>query len=183
MADIYNNRATVTLGGNELVIVASKLAERIYGDRFRNDVAALGEPHSYRAIKTPKYDDEGKPVVTKDGTPVYNIQQIALSYTGRLKMDVATSANINFTELMELPDQVIAATWAMAKAAGSTEDSFEDFFAWWLTLPSCAEDDIKLWEAVCVDLAERAFFRGFARPNDASKSDEKQQAEQQPPNN
>lgn len=165
MADTQN-RVTVTLGDCELELAATKLAERIYGDRFRSDVEALGASNSRRLVQvaTGEVDAEGKPVAEK--------RAIELSYCGRLKMDIAVSANSNIGAMAELPDQVVAATWAMAKAAGSTDKDYDEFFAWWLTLPSSAQQDMALWEAVCVDLAERAFFRDYSRPDGAGTSDE-----------
>jgi len=178
MVDRYNNHATVVIGDTSLEIVASKLAEKFYGERFRQDVEALGESNSVRAFKVPTYDDEGKPVVDEEGKAVCKVEHLPLTYTGRLKMDIAVSANSRIGSTAEIPDQVVAATWAMARAAGSTDKSYDDFYTWWLTQPSSAKQDLALWEAVCVDLAERAFFRDYGRPDDAHESDEVEEPEQ-----
>lgn len=166
MADAHDNRVIVTLGDRELELAATKLAERIYGDRFRDDVEALGPSNAQRLVQVATSE------VDADGKPVTETRAISLSYCGRLKMDIAVSANSNIGAMAELPDQVVAATWAMAKAAGSTKKTYDEFFAWWLTLPSSAQQDMALWEAVCVDLAERAFFRDYGRPSGAEPSDE-----------
>ena len=145
MVDAHDNRAKVSIGGVEYELVASKLAERIYGDRFRNDTSALGESGVMKSV----FGEDGKP--TGDAYPV--------TYSGRLKLDIAISASAPVGPTAEIPDQVVAAAWAMAKAAGSTEDDWDTFLVNWLKLPSNAQEDLKLYEAVCVDLAERAFFR------------------------
>lgn len=158
MVDVHDNRATVTLGGDECELVASKLAERIYGDRFRNDVSALGESGVMRAV------------IGDDGKPTGETYQVA--YSGRLKLDIAISAGAPVGPTAEIPDQVVAAAWAMAKAAGSTEDDWDTFLVNWLSLPSNAQEDLELFEAVCVDLSERAFFRDLGRSRDAEEPDQ-----------
>lgn len=158
--DLHDNRVTVTLGGVEFELVASKLAERIYGDRFRNDVSALGESG---VMNTATRKGE-------DGKEVKETYQAA--YSGRLKLDIAISSGAPVGPTAEIPDQIVAAAWAMARAAGSTEDDWDTFFVNWLKLPSNAQEDLDLYEAVCVDLAERAFFRDLGRPRDAEEPDE-----------
>ena len=157
MADIHDNRAKVSIGGVEYELVASKLAERIYGDRFRNDISALGESGVMNAV----LDEDGKPTG----------ETYQVTYSGRLKLDIAISTGAPVGPTAEIPDQVVAATWAMAKAAGSTEDDWDTFLVSWLKLPSNAQEDFELFEAVCVDLAERAFFRDLGRPRDAEEPD------------
>ena len=158
MVDTHDNRAKVSVGGVEYELVASKLAERIYGDRFRNDVSSLGKSGLLRSER-----DE-------DGNPTGETYQV--SYSGKLKLDIAISAASPVGPTAEIPDQVVAATWAMAKAAGSTDDDWDTFFVNWLKLPSNAQDDLDLFEAVCVDLAERAFFRDLGRPRGAEEPNE-----------
>lgn len=155
--DAHDNRVTVTLGGDEFVLVASKLAERIYGDRFRNDTEALGESGVFRRERDAKGNFIGEPFM--------------VAYSGRLKLDIAVSSACNVSG-GDIPQQVVAATWALARAAGSTDMSYDEFEAWWLTLPSNAQEDLDLFEAVCVDLSERAFFRDNTRRGDATEPDE-----------
>ena len=157
MTDVHDNRVTVTLGGDELELVASKLAERIYGDRFRNDVETLGDSGVFRRERD------------RDGNPIGEPYMVA--YSGRLKLDIAVSAACNVSG-GDIPQQVVAATWALARAAGSTELSYDEFDAWWLSLPSNAQEDLDLFEAVCVDLSERAFFRNIGGRGNAAEPDE-----------
>ena len=161
MVDVHDNRATVMLGGYKFELVASKLAERIYGDRFRNDVSTLGTSGVIRQER----DEEGEPI----GEP-YEV-----AYSGRLKLDVAISSACNVSG-GEIPRQVVAAAWALAKAAGSTDMTYDEFDAWWLSLPSNAQEDLDLFEAVCVDLSERAFFRNFGGQARSDKPDEAEEA-------
>lgn len=172
MVDAHDNRAKVSIGGVEYELVASKLAERIYGDRFRSDVEALGQSNSFGYKDVPLLDKDGKPVKGGDGTQLKQKVPYELAYIGRLKFDIMISANSRVTVAGEIPNQVVAAAWAMAKAAGSTEKGFEEWHAWWLSLPSNASEDLALWEAVCVDLSERAFFRDFGRQGGAAEPDE-----------
>ncbi len=158
MADTHDNIATVVLGGEEYKLCASKRAERIYGDRFRSDVAALGTSGVIRQERD------------KDGKPVGEPYQVA--YSGRLKLDIAVSAAAPVGPTADIPDQVVAAAWALARAAGSTEKSYDEWLVWWWTLPCDAGEDLDLYEAVCVDLAERAFFRHLGGRNHAQESDE-----------
>jgi hypothetical protein len=158
MVDAHDNRAKVSIGGVEYELVASKLAERIYGDRFRNDTSALGE------------SGVTKPVLGEDGKPTGETYPV--TYSGRLKLDIAISAAAPVGPTADIPDQVVAAAWAMTKAAGSTEDDWDTFLVNWLKLPSNAQEDLDLYEAVCVDRAERAFFRDLGRPRNVEEPDQ-----------
>ncbi len=145
MADRHDNRATVTLGGVEYELCASKLAERIYGNQFRGNVAELGRSGAYIA----KTDAEGNETGERS----------EIAYSGRLKLDVSVSSVAAVGPTGEIPEQLAAAAWAMAKAAGSTDMTWDEWADMWWSLPSNSTEDLRLWEAVCVDLAERAFFR------------------------
>lgn len=161
MADVHDNRAVVTLGGDEFELVASKLAERVYGDRFRHDTDVLGTSGVMRRERD------------KDGNPIGEPYEVA--YSGRLKLDVAVSAAANVAG-GDIPKQVVAAAWALARAAGSTDMTYDEFDAFWLSLPSNAQEDLDLFEAVCVDLSERAFFRDPGGHGNAAEPDEAKEA-------
>lgn len=173
--DTHDNRATVTLDGKQYELIASKLAERIYGDRFRSDVDALGPSNSFSSKPEPLRDRDGNALLDDDGNVITHQVSYELTYVGRLKFDIMVSANSRISAAGEIPDQVVAAAWAMAKAAGSTEKDFDEWFVDWLSLPSNSQEDINLWEAVCVDLAERAFFRDYGRPGGPAEPDEDQE--------
>ena len=176
MADVHDNRAVVILGGDELELVASKRAERIYGDRFRHDIEALGKSNSYYTSTVPVLDADGKPAIGDDGEPVTRKQRFEYTYSGQLKFDIAVSSQANIGIMAEIPHQVVAATWAMAVAAGSTDKNFSEFELWWDDLPSNVEEDRALFEAVCVDLLERAFFRNFGGQARSDKPNEAEEA-------
>ena len=82
----------MSVGGIEYELVASKLAERIYGDRFRNDTSALGESGVMNAV----FDEDGKPTG----------ETYQVTYSGRLKLDIAISAGAPVGPTAEIPDQV-----------------------------------------------------------------------------
>jgi hypothetical protein len=171
--DVHDNRANVIIGGSEFTLVASLLAERIYGDTFRSDPDQLGYSSSYTTVRVPVRDDEGNPVVDSQGNPVTKPERgLEISYTGRFKADVSVSAISRGVTLGDVPYQVYAAAWAMARAAGSTDMSWDEWRVWTENLPSNMDRDRALWEAVCVDLAERAIFRDESRPTDTGKPDE-----------
>ena len=132
-----DNRATVTLGGRDYEVVASLRAERNYGDRFRDDVGELGRSNVY-------YRPAGK-----------DTERVELEYTGRFKADLSISAMAK-PYLGDVPVQVFAAVWAMGRAAGSIEDDWDVFLS---NIPSDYDEHVRLWEVVCVDLADRAVFR------------------------
>ena len=172
-ADPYNNRAVVHLGGRAFDLIASKGAERAYGDRFRLDPGALSDGSA--AIPVRETDADGNETVT--------LRQ--LEYTGRLKTDLLITANMlqagrddavakisRLSAYLDYPGtQLMAATWAMAKAAGSTDMGWDEWEAWTWTLPSSAKEDEELWRVVCVDLLGRAFFRGYEGTGDAPEPD------------
>lgn len=172
-ADPYNNRAVVHLGGRAFDLIASKGAERTYGDRFRHDPGALSDGSAAIPVRS----------TDEDGNETFTLTQ--LEYTGRLKADLLITANMlqrgrddtaakvsRLSAYLDYPvTQLMAATWAMAKAAGSTDMGWDEWEAWTWTLPSSAEEDEELWRVVCVDLLGRAFFRGYVGEGDVSEPD------------
>lgn len=157
--DAHDNHATVTLGGREYELAASLLAERIYGDRFRDSTDELGRSGIYQVERAPALGEDGSPILGEDGRPMTRVVgRTEICYTGRFKVDVAVSQQTPRAALAtgDVPVQAFAAAWAMARAAGSTDASWDVFLA---SVPSNAEEHVALWEAVCVDLAERAIFR------------------------
>ena len=177
VVDVHDNHVVVSIGGCEYTLVASKLAERIYGDRFRSDVGALGECFATHKHLEPVLDGRGNRVLDEDGNTAQRVVKTRLSYVGQLKFDVAVSATTTIGLTGELPTQVVAAAWAMAKAAGSTDKDFDQWLVDWWSTPSNAQEDLALWEAVCVDLSERAFFRNLGGPGGAQEPDETQEPE------
>jgi hypothetical protein len=168
MTSAYNNRTTVTLGGREYTLVATKNAEKIYGDRFRDDLESLGPSGAYtheNVKRTVQEADEDGNTIERDVTEVVTTE---LVYTGRLKGDLAISSMSRVTGFGDVPYQVFAAAWAMATAAGSIDEPYDTWFA---NLPSNVSEDIALWRAVCVDLCERAFFWEPGGQTDAGKPD------------
>lgn len=168
-ADPYDNRATVHLGGRPFELIASKGAERIYGERFRFDPDALSDERA------------AVPERVTDGDGNASVRRVPISYTGRLRADLVMTANllrttgrgsVRLAAILDYPvTQLMAAVWAMARAAGSTDMDWDEWEVWTWTLPSSAKEDEELWEAVCVDLFERAFFRDLEGAGDAPEPD------------
>lgn len=107
MDTAYDNRTTVEVGGRKYEIEASNLACRIYADELREA--------DQKALTGDEAQDAGR-------------------YTGRLIHDLlldrqcVLSAGIDWPEWDEVP-RVLAAIWAMARAAGSTKASWRSFRA------------------------------------------------------
>ena len=108
MADTaYDNRTTATVGGHEYEVEASNLACRVYADEFR---------------------EADSKELTGDA------ERDAGRYTGRLIHDLLAdrqrvlAAGGDWPEWDEVP-RILAAIWAMARAAGSTKASWRAFRA------------------------------------------------------
>lgn len=108
MADTaYDNRTTATVGGHEYEVEASNLACRVYADEFR---------------------EADSKELTGDA------ERDAGRYTGRLMHDLLAdrqrvlAAGVDWPEWDEVP-RILAAIWAMARAAGSTKASWRAFRA------------------------------------------------------
>ncbi len=108
MADTaYDNRTTATVGGREYEVEASNLACRVYADEFR---------------------EADSKELTGDA------ERDAGRYTGRLIHDLLAdrqrvlAAGVDWPEWDEVP-RILAAIWAMARAAGSTKASWRAFRA------------------------------------------------------
>lgn len=164
MADTYDNRARIEIGGRAFELAATKRAECFYAERFRDDAGALGPSDAYDIVTV---DEE-----TGDGGTLRHKVRRHIPYVGRLRADISASMLVPPYETMEAPLQVYAAIWAMARAAGSTEDSWDEFEAWLMELPSTFEQDVAAWKVVCADLAGRAFFRNYIRRDDAGQPHE-----------
>lgn len=108
MADTaYDNRTIATVGGHEYEVEASNLACRVYADEFR---------------------EADSKELTGDA------ERDAGRYTGRLIHDLLAdrqrvlAAGVDWPEWDEVP-RILAAIWAMARAAGSTKASWRAFRA------------------------------------------------------
>lgn len=103
----YDNRTTATVGGHEYEVEASNLACRVYADEFR---------------------EADSKELTGD------TERDAGRYTGRLIHDLLAdrkrvlAAGVDWPEWDEVP-RILAAIWAMARAAGSTKASWRAFRA------------------------------------------------------
>jgi len=178
VTDVHNNRVDVTIGGSEFTLVASVLAERIYGDTFRNDLSELGYSNSYSTQRIPITDADGNPMADESGNLLTKpVQGPEISYVGRFKTDISVSSISKGVAIGDIPYQVYAAAWAMACAAGSTDMTWDEWRTWTENLPSNMERDRALWEAVCVDLSERAIFRSGDGPIDTEEPDESETKE------
>ncbi|MCI6843805.1 MAG: hypothetical protein MR874_03475 [Coriobacteriaceae bacterium] len=150
MADTaYDDRATVRIGGREYEVEASNLACRIYADEFR-------EADS-KSLTGDDVEDAGR-------------------YSGRLIHDLlldrqrVLAAGVDWPEWDEVP-RILAAIWAMARAAGSTKTAWKAFAA------SVEHAPANLYEVSVTanhifDLGNLTFFRLPDGLGDAQEPDE-----------
>lgn len=107
MDTAYDDRTTVSVGGRDYEAEASNLACRIYADEFRES--------DEKALTGDAERDAGR-------------------YAGRLIHDLLVdrqrmlAAGVSWPEWDEVP-RILAAMWAMARAAGSTKASWKAFRA------------------------------------------------------
>ena len=151
----YDNRTTVELGGKDVEIEASNLACRIYADEFRE--------HDREALTGDKEKD-------------------AKAYSGKLIHDIlldrqnVLDAGESWPEWDDIP-RILAAIWAMARAAGSTK------LGWKAFRESVGHAPANLYEASTatnkvLELGNRTFFRLPAGLRDSLASDKASEAEQ-----
>lgn len=166
MADVHDNRAHVTCGGREFDIAASNAARRIYSNRFRDDVAALGTCLAFEDVEVP-----GDPDAEDEALRTPHRLRVRSRYTGDLRFDLGTSLRTEMGGSFDIPHQLVAAVWAMARAAGSTDESWDEFELAYLEALSPVSEDISIW-GVCTDLVRRAFFREQLGQDGAPEPDE-----------
>lgn len=147
----FDNRETVTFGGEEIEVAASNGACVIYADQFqgapgvtgrlKSDLIALYSTHA--SINA--YDENtGKKLVDE------NEEEIP----GRM---------IDYTDV----PSIVGIVWAMARAAGSTKLSFAKFRQRFLDSTSNYNECEELFDKLLFGLAQRAFFRQQDGPADA----------------
>lgn len=136
MDTAYDDRTTVSVGGRDYEAEASNLACRIYADEFRES--------DRKALTGDKEQDAGR-------------------YAGRLIHDLLAdrqrmlAVGVSWPEWDEVP-RILAAIWAMARAAGSTKASWKAFRA------SVEHAPANLYEAATAanavfELGNTTFFR------------------------
>lgn len=103
-------------------------------------------------------------------------------YSGNLISDISTEvaqnteANNFYPLWCDLP-HVVQAIWAMAKAAGSTKDSFKTFNKKLMESTAVYLEASDVVRTLFGDFGRRTFFRGQERLDSDRESDEIQEAE------
>lgn len=149
----YDNRATVTIGGERYEVAASNGACQIYFDEFCDK---LPEPF--------------------DGRLRDDILEVYIQYARALGINPAgdeaedededEGTEIRVLGYEELP-QIVGITWAMARAAGSTDLGWDEFRKRFMDASSTNREFRELYNALVIDLAQRAFFHEPEGPEDA----------------
>lgn len=149
MDTAYDDRTTVSVGGRDYEAEASNLACRIYADEFR------------------EADEKALTGDAKRG---------AGRYVGRLIHDLLAdrqrmlAAGVSWPEWDEVP-RILAAIWAMARAAGSTKASWKAFRASVEHAPANLYEVATAANAV-LELGKTTFFRLPDGLGDAVEPDE-----------
>lgn len=149
MDTAYDDRTTVSVGGRDYEAEASNLACRIYADEFRES--------DRKALTGDKEQDAGR-------------------YAGRLIHDLLAdrqrmlAAGVSWPEWDEVP-RILAAIWAMARAAGSTKASWKAFRASVEHAPANLYEVATAANAV-FELGNTTFFRLPDGLGDAVEPDE-----------
>lgn len=149
MDTAYDDRTTVSVGGRDYEAEASNLACRIYADEFRES--------DEKALTGDAERDAGR-------------------YAGRLIHDLLVdrqrmlAAGVSWPEWDEVP-RILAAIWAMARAAGSTKVSWKAFRASVEHAPANLYEVATAANAV-FELGNTTFFRLPDGLGDAVEPDE-----------
>lgn len=149
MDTAYDDRTTVSVGGRDYEAEASNLACRIYADEFRES--------DEKALTGDAKRDAGR-------------------YVGRLIHDLLAdrqrmlAAGVSWPEWDEVP-RILAAIWAMARAAGSTKASWRAFRASVEHAPANLYEVATAANAV-FELGKTTFFRLPDGLGDAVEPDE-----------
>ena len=147
----YDNRATVTIGGERYEVAASNGACQIYFDEFCDK---LPEPFDGR--------------LRDDILEVYiqYARALGINPAGDEAEDEDEDTEIRVLGYEELP-QIVGITWAMARAAGSTDLGWDEFRKRFMDASSTKREFRELYNALVIDLAQRAFFHEPEGPEDA----------------
>lgn len=147
----YDNRATVTIGGERYEVAASNGACQIYFDEFCDK---LPEPFDGR--------------LRDDILEVYiqYARALGINPAGDEAEDEDEDTEIRVLGYEELP-QIVGITWAMARAAGSTDLGWDEFLRRFMDASSSNREFRELYNALVIDLAQRAFFHEPEGPEDA----------------
>jgi len=147
----FNNRETVTFGGEQYELVASNGACVIYAEQFANtegvsgrlkqDIIDLYDTHA----KIHGYNPE-------DGKPVDGVPHRMVDYE-------------------DVPS-IVGIVWAMARAAGSTKLGYAKFRERFMEGASSYLECDALFESLVFGLAQRAFFRDLDGQADAEQPNE-----------
>ena len=168
----FNNRATVTLGGERIELAASNGACVIYADEFRGK---MREPFTgnlrkdilqvYRArVEADGYDPDNpdKRLYVKDGMVVRG-EDVGEGEA----LEPVTPRALDYEDVPE----IVGIVWAMSRAAGSTSLGWFAFRDRFLEASSAWMEFQNLYDALVIDLAQRAFFRLAPGPEDAGQPD------------
>ena len=142
----FNNRETVTFGGEQIELVASNGACVIYADQFQ------GAPGVTGRLKSDLID-------------LYAIHARVNGYdqeTGK-PIEGASSRMIDYEDV----PSIVGIVWAMARAAGSTKLGFAKFRERFLGASSTYNECDRLFDKLIFELAQRAFFRQQEGQSDA----------------
>lgn len=143
----FDNRETVTFGGEEIEVLASNGACVIYADQFQGAPGVTGRLKS-------------------DLIGLYSIHAKVNGYDQETGQPIE-GANGRMIDYEDVPS-IVGIVWAMARAAGSTKLSFAKFRERFFKATSAYSECDQLFDKLLFDLAQRAFFRQQNGQSDAN---------------
>lgn len=142
----FDNRETVTFGGEQLELIASNGACVLYAEQFANS-------------------DEVSGRLKQDIIDLYDTHAKIHGYNAENgeRINGAPSRLIDYEDV----PSIIGVVWAMARAAGSTKLGYAKFRERFLNSVSSYQECDRLFETLVFGLAQRAFFRDLDGQADA----------------
>ena len=142
----FNNRETVTFGGEQYELVASNGACVIYAEQFANS-------------------DEVSGRLKQDIINLYDTHAKIHGYNPEdgKHIDGASSRMVDYEDA----PSIVGIVWAMARAAGSTKLGYAKFREHFMEGTSSYLECDALFESLVFGLAQRAFFRDLDGQADA----------------
>lgn len=147
----FDNRETITFGGEEIEVLASNGACVIYADQFQGAPGVTGR-------------------LKQDLIDLYKIHASINGYdqeTGELIKDEDGKTNGRMVDYEDVPS-IVGIVWAMARAAGSTKLGFAKFRERFFNSVSAYNECDRVFDKLLFGLAQRSFFRQQDGRADAS---------------
>lgn len=143
----FDNRETITFGGEEIEVLASNGACVIYADQFQGAPGVTGR-------------------LKQDLIDLYKIHASINGYDQETGEPIE-GAGSRMVDYEDVPS-IVGIVWAMARAAGSTKLGFAKFRERFFNSVSAYNECDQVFDKLLFGLAQRSFFRQQDGRADAS---------------